>query len=179
MKLNNLFKRSLTNNKKFSDKSNNDLVHKGFKISIIIKGFDGLLEISGGILLAFLNPARLNRIIALLTQHELSEDPNDKVARYLIALSSKFTISTQSFGIFYLVSHGIVKVVLVTLLWTKKPFAYPLTVISLFLFIIYQIYRYTVHPSVFLIILTVFDIIMIILTILEYKRIKSKSDKIA
>jgi uncharacterized membrane protein len=78
-----------------------DIFHKGFKIGILLKAIDGALEIIGGILLVFLNPARLNRVIALLTQHELSEDPRDFIANYLIKLSSKFTINTEYFGVFY------------------------------------------------------------------------------
>ncbi|WP_347460566.1 DUF2127 domain-containing protein [Clostridium sp. DMHC 10] len=41
------------------------------------------------------------------------------------------------------------------------------------MFIIYQIYRYILNPSIGLLILTIFDVIMIILTFIEYRRIKS------
>lgn len=37
----------------------------------------------------------------------------------------------------------------------------------------YLLYRYIIDPSVFLILLTVFDVIMIVLTYLEYRRMKS------
>lgn len=151
---------------------NNNIFHKSFEIGILIKAIDGVFEIIGGILLIFLNPSRLSKLIAWLTQHELSEDPRDAVANFMIELSSKFTISTQNFGVFYLISHGMVKVILIILLWKRKVWAYPLTIVSLVLFIIYQIYRYTLNPSIGLVILTVFDIIMIILTFIEYRRIR-------
>lgn len=151
---------------------NSSLLHKGFEIGILIKAIDGVLEIIGGILLTQLNPSRLNSLVAWFTQHELSEDPRDVVANLLIRLSSRFTVNTQYFGVFYLISHGIVKLILIIFLWKRKPWAYPLTIISLILFIIYQIYRYTLQASNGLIILTVFDIIMIILTFIEYKRIR-------
>ncbi|SBW02812.1 hypothetical protein KL86CLO1_11699 [uncultured Eubacteriales bacterium] len=51
-------------------------------------------------------------------------------------------------------------------------FAY---IVSLILFIAYQIYRYTLTYSVFLILLSIFDAVMIALTYLEYRRIKSES----
>lgn len=148
------------------------IFHFGFEIGLIIKGFDGLLEIIGGVFLLFLNPARLGRLTHLLTQHELSEDPRDVIANFLLTLSSSFSISTQHFGFIYLMSHGIIKCVLVLLLWRKKLWAYPLTIISLILFVAYQVYRYTFTQSAFLIFLTVFDIIMIILTIIEYKTLE-------
>lgn len=151
---------------------NNNIFHKSFEIGILIKAIDGVFEIIGGILLMFLNPSRLSKLIAWLTQHELSEDPRDVIANFMIALSSKFTISTQNFGIFYLISHGTVKLILIIFLWKRKIWAYPLTIVSLILFIIYQIYRYTLNPSIGLVMLTVFDIIMIILTFIEYRRIR-------
>ena len=151
---------------------NNNIIHKSFEIGILLKGIDGVLEIIGGILLVFLNPARLNKLIIILTQHELSENPQDMFVSIMIKLNSNFSVSTQYFGVFYLILHGLVKFILVILLWKKKIWAYPLTIASLILFIIYQIYRYTIDHSMWLILLTVFDIIMILLTFIEYKRMK-------
>lgn len=153
--------------------ADNSIFHKSFEIGILIKAIDGILEIIGGILLIFLSPHKLNNLVTWLTQHELSEDPRDVIANFMIKLGSKFTISTQYFGVFYLTSHGIIKLILIILLMKKKPWAYPLTIVSLLLFIFYQIYRFTLKPSSGLIILTIFDIAMIILTSIEYRRIKN------
>ena len=152
----------------------NDIAHIGFEAGILIKGINGILEIVGGFLLLYLNPKRMGRLIAVLTQHELSKNPNNLVANALLHFSQSFSISAQTFGAFYLISHGVVKCILVILLWQKKLWAYPLTIASLVLFIVYQIYRCFVHMSVPLILLTVFDIIMIVLTFIEYKRVKEK-----
>lgn len=152
-----------------------DIVHISFEIGLMLKGINGLMEIIGGFLLLFLNPNRLNKLIIFLTQNELSEDPKDIVANFMMNISHSFSISAQHFGVFYLLSHGFIKLILIFLLWRKKLWAYPLSIMSLILFIAYQIYRYTISQSVFLILLTIFDIIMIILTFLEYKRMNSKS----
>lgn len=161
----------ISNSKKSS--VNRNVFHKGFEIAILLKAIDGILEIIGGILLVFLNPSRLNNLLVWLTQHELSEDPRDVIANFMIKLSAKFTMSTQYFGIFYLISHGIIKLILIIFLYKRKVWAYPLTIISLIMFILYQIYRYILNPSIGLLILTIFDVIMIILTFIEYRRIKS------
>ncbi|MFL0268959.1 DUF2127 domain-containing protein [Candidatus Clostridium radicumherbarum] len=153
---------------------NNDLIHKSFEIGILLKAIDGILEIIGGILLKFFTPASLNKLVVLLTQHELSEDPNDIISNMMIKMSASFSISTQNFGVFYLISHGLVKFILIIFLWKRNIWAYPLTIVSLVLFIIYQIYRYTIDHSAFLIVLTIFDIIMIFLTYIEYKRMKGE-----
>ncbi|AGK97571.1 DUF2127 domain-containing protein [Clostridium pasteurianum] len=159
---------------KIKKNNKNNIFHKGFEIGILLKGVDAILQIIGGILLIFLNPNRLNKLVVLLTQHELSEDPRDIIANFFIKSSLRFNLSTQHFGVFYLISHGIIKLILVVLLWRKKTFAYPLTILSLTLFIIYQIYGYMLNHSVGLIVLTIFDIIMIILTSIEYQNIKNK-----
>lgn len=148
------------------------IVHVSFEIGILLKGIHGFLEILGGISLLFLSPDRLNRLIYLLTRQALAGDPDDKLANFLIAFGSNLSISTHHFAMIYLISHGIIKFVLVLLLWRKKLWAYPLTIISLILFIAYQVHRYTFTHSSVLILLTIFDIVMIALTYLEYKRIK-------
>lgn len=150
-----------------------NLAHISFEIGLLLKGIHGLMEIVGGSFLIFLSPTRMNWLTRFLTRHELSEDPKDIVANFLISLSNSFSISTQHFAVFYLISHGIIKCILVLLLLHKKLWAYPLTIITLILFITYQIYRYTLTQSVFLVVLTIFDAFMIALTYLEYKRIKS------
>lgn len=152
--------------------NNTNILHKSFEAAILLKGIGGLFETVGGILLLFLNPNRLNSVIAFLTQNELSKDPNDFVANYLVKFSAEFTMSSQYFGVFYLVSHGIIKLVLVILLWKRKLWAYPLAIASLVLFIVYQMYRFSISFSVSMILLTIFDVIMIVLTYIEYKNCK-------
>lgn len=150
-----------------------NFIHIGFEVGLFFKGIDGLLEILGGILLIYLNPGRMSHLVILLTRGELSEDPNDLTANALLHLSRSFSINTQYFGEFYLLSHGIIKCFLVFLLLRKKLWAYPLTIVSLLMFIAYQIYKYSTQPSVSLLLLTVFDAIMIALTFIEYRRMKA------
>ncbi|MGV8906399.1 MAG: DUF2127 domain-containing protein [Acetobacterium sp.] len=144
----------------------------GFEIGLILKGINGLLEIVGGLLLLFLNPNRMDKLIVFMTQNELSKDPNDMVANTLISLGHSFSISPDYFGIYYLMTHGLIKCILIILLWKRKLWAYPLTMIVLAIFITYQLYRYSMSPSVFLIALSVFDSIMIGLIFIEYRKIK-------
>lgn len=156
--------------KKFPTKSG--LLHQSFEVGVWIKGIDGLLEILGGLLLFWVSPSRLSSMIVLLTQHELSEDPQDLLMNFLLKISHDFSISSQHFGIFYLLSHGITKCILVQFLLRKKSWAYPLTILFLILFIVYQLYRYSYSHSAWLILLTIFDILMIWLTWTEYRRIQ-------
>nr|MBU1327609.1 DUF2127 domain-containing protein [Candidatus Omnitrophota bacterium] len=149
------------------------IIHKGFEIGILLKGINGLLEIVGGALLLFIRTEMVPSIIAAVTYHELSEDPHDIVANYLMHAAQNLSISTQLFGVIYLLSHGIVKIFLIVSLWKRKLWAYPVAMGVFGIFIIYQMYRYTIVPAVELIILTVLDVIIIILTWLEFKQLRS------
>ena len=149
------------------------IVHVSFEIALLLKGLNGLAEILGGVSMLFLSPGRLDWLTHFVTHHELAEDPRDAVANFLLQLSSGFTAGTQHFFMFYLMSHGIVKCFLIFMLWRRKLWAYPLSIFVFILFIAYQVYRYTLTESAFLIVLTIFDLVVIALTYLEYQRIKS------
>ncbi|WP_427016791.1 DUF2127 domain-containing protein [Pseudarthrobacter sp. P1] len=96
-----------------------------FAIGTIAKGLDGVLELIGGILLLLVTPAELQHLVAVLTQHELSEDPHDFIASYLLHSAAGLTGSAVLFGAVYLLVHGLVKVVLVIALLRNKLWAYP------------------------------------------------------
>jgi uncharacterized membrane protein len=143
---------------------------KTFKIGLILKGLDGILEVAGGILLLFLSPHAIEHIARTLTAHELSQDPHDFIATHLLHTASHLTTGTTLFGAIYLLSHGASKVVLVGLVLRDKLWAYPWLIALLLAFIGYQLYRITaVHFSAGLTALTVFDIALVWLTWREYR----------
>ena len=148
--------------------------HHLFKITVMVKGIDGVLEIIGGFLLSLLNPQKLTSIVRLLTQHELSEDPKDAMANYLIREISKISASSQIFGSFYLLSNGVIKVFLVISLLQRRLWAYPAAIVFFTAFMLYQIYRYQLTHSLWLIFLTVLDFLVVIFTLLEYRNLKSR-----
>ena len=68
-----------------------DTLDRVFEIGIILKGLNGLAELVGGLLLLFVTPSSINRLVAQLTQGELSEDPHDVIAHYLLHTASGLT----------------------------------------------------------------------------------------
>ncbi|MFH0776891.1 MAG: DUF2127 domain-containing protein [Patescibacteria group bacterium] len=153
---------------------NRKILHETFELGILVKGIDGILEVIGGALLLLLQPAQINSLIVWLTQHELAQDSHDLLANYLVKLGSNLSLDAQVFGAIYLLIHGVIKVALILGLWKKKLIAYPLAIIFLALFIVYQIYRYVQQPALWLVILSVFDAAMIFLTWAEYRQVKKK-----
>jgi len=148
-----------------------DLTDRAFRISLLFKGIDGLVETIGGILLLLVNPEQINHLARWLTQGQLSEDPHDFIANHILKTAHELTGASLIFGAAYLLSHGIVKIVLVVEVLRNHLWAYKGLIGVTALFVIYQVYRITFDKfSMSLFLLTIFDLIIIYLTVKEYKR---------
>jgi len=151
---------------------NEQRIHQIFTVSVLLKGAHALLECVSGVALALVNPESIRDFVSTITLHELVEKPDDFIATHLLRWAAEFDVSTQHFYAFYLFSHGIVKVFLVIGLLRRQLWAYPASLVVLSLFIAYQLYRYTHTRGVGLIVLTVFDLVVMVLIWHEYKLLR-------
>jgi uncharacterized membrane protein len=154
---------------------NTSALDRTFKISVALKGLDGLLEVIGGIVLLFVAPATLQAWARSLTAHELAEDPRDFIARHVLHSASQLSHGTVLFGALYLLSHGIAKIVLVIAVLRGQLWAYPWLMALLVVFIVYQVYRLSYRVTLGLLLLTLFDVFVLVLTALEYRRRRTAS----
>lgn len=143
-------------------------IHQAFEISVMLKGAHAAVESMGGLALAFTHNQWIRELVARATQSELTEDKKDFVANHLAAWAQGFSIETQYFYAWYLLSHGVVKLALVAGLLMRKLWAYPTTIVVLGLFIIYQLYRYSQTHGLGLLLLTGLDVVVVGLTWHEY-----------
>jgi len=150
------------------------IVHLLFDVGVITKGVDGALEMIGGALLFFVSPDQLRHIARILTLHELTEDPHDIVANYLLHTSQRLSPSVTTFGAIYLLWHGAVKVGLVVALLLGQRWAYPAAIVAFLAFLVYQISRYAHTHAPELLVLSVLDVLVILLTWLEYRRLRAR-----
>src|SRR6202167_598119 len=144
-------------------------LHESFEISIAMKVFDGLLEFLGGAIIFFMKPSQMNDLVRKICEHLLARAPHSAVALHVFNASQNMTDSSTKFAALYLLSHGLVKALLVICLWMNKLWAYPLTIAVFSAFVVYQVYRFTHTHSVALVILTLFDLLLIFLTWEEYQ----------
>jgi uncharacterized membrane protein len=150
-----------------------DLTDRAFRIGLLLKGFDGLLECIGGIYLLLINPEQINRWARYLTQGELSRDPHDFIASHILKTAHELTGASLVFGAAYLLSHGIIKLVLVIEVIRNHLWAYLALLVVTSLFVVYQVYRLVVNGfSLGMFLLTIFDLVIIYLTQKEYGRHK-------
>lgn len=154
-----------------------DITDRAFRISLYLKGLDGLLETLGGILLIVIKPSQIDHLARWLTQGELSQDPHDFVATHILKTTHHLTGASLAFGAAYLLSHGLVKIVLVVEVLRNHFWAYIALIVVTALFVIYQLYRMlAIKFSVSLLLLTILDLVIIYLTQKEYKRHKARHD---
>jgi len=146
-----------------------DWLDRVFEIGIIGKGLNGAVELLGGLLLVFVTPDWSRRLAVSLTRVELSEDPHDFIATHLLHTTNGLTGHAVLFGSVYLLTHGAVKVALVVALLLNKLWAYPWAIVVLLLFIGYQLYRISFDPTAGLIALTIFDVVIVLLTWREFR----------
>jgi uncharacterized membrane protein len=148
-------------------------LHGTFRTGIAMKGVDGLLEMTGGILLWFVKPSKMSSALRMLCLHELSRNPHDFIAVHLLHTSEKLAHGHPLFASIFLLSHGLVKAVLAVLLWFGELWTYPLAIVVFSAFSVYQVYRYTHTHSIALLVITAFDLAIVWLTWGEYRVQKS------
>jgi uncharacterized membrane protein len=153
--------------------SGDRLLDRTFFISLLLKLADGVIELIGGGLLLVTSLRQIQAAVAVVTRGELAEDPNDHLSNLLVRYAGQLNVSLTVFGAWYLLVHGIVKVLLVAAVLRDHLWAYPWLIGFLVAFIGYQSYELVVRFSLGLLLLTLFDIFIVYLTVREYRRHKA------
>lgn len=150
------------------------LLDRTFEIGIILKGLDGIIEVAGALLISLVPAHTIMRFVAHLTARELAEDPNDFVAGHVLQYTNELVGRDRRFAALFLLSHGLIKIVLVIGLLRNLPWAYPFAFVTLGIFTAYQLWLIVTHPTVGIILLTIFDVFIVWLTWREYQKFKAE-----
>lgn len=142
---------------------------RAFEISLLLKGLDGLLETVSGFLFLFVKP----ELVMRLAHGVVGYHPTNFISEHILKSAQNFSKGTAVFAALYLMSHGVVKLVLVVEILREHLWAYIGLIVVTSGFIIYQLYHiFFTRPSFSFISLTIFDFIVVYLTIKEYGRQK-------
>jgi len=136
---------------------------------IIIKGLISAGELVLGFLFIFFSYDTLLRVATGLTGDELAEAPHDPLWNLVVHSFNGFTATPQIVWAVILLSHGIIKTFMIVGLMKDWLWIYPWSAAVFAGFAVYQMYQYTFAPSIFLVAITVFDVILIALILHEYK----------
>lgn len=151
--------------------------HQLFEIGIVIKGVNGIWEMTVGTLFLFLSKTTMDSWLGHATRRELLEDPSDVLINFFVHAFQNVSLGAQHFVGTYLLLHGILNIFLVVQLHRGKHWAYIATIGIMTIFFVYQVYRINVHHSLFLTIITIFDVFFMYLIWHEYKRHRTRKVK--
>jgi len=140
-----------------------------FEVSVLLKGAHALIEVVGAVALYLVSTDMVAGLVKRATQEELIEDPKDYVATHLLAMAQDFSVASKTFYALYLLSHGLIKLLLVVGLLRGQLWSYPASLVAMTAFIGYQLYRFSYTHSPGLIVLTVFDLFVIALIWHEWR----------
>lgn len=146
-----------------------------YRIGVAIKGLDGTIELLGGILL-LLSPSLLGQVLAWLS-HTDSDDTAIHlfVSHWAGHLAGNLSTGTSLFATLFLLSHGVVKIVLVYCLLKEYHWVYPYALTVLALFTVYQTVILIQDPTIALSFFLALDLLIIWVVWREWRVVKSRT----
>jgi uncharacterized membrane protein len=145
-------------------------IDRYFRIAVFVKGFDGIMEMIGGAILLAIPLSTVHGLVADLTTRELAEDPNAFIANFIVGLDHKITPGYEFIAAFYLLVHGLIKLVLATALIKRRYHYFPISIVFLLIFLTYAVYLLGMNHSIVLGVFCIIDAGVIWLTYMEYIR---------
>ncbi|MBX4200685.1 DUF2127 domain-containing protein [Candidatus Parcubacteria bacterium] len=149
------------------------IVHRVFKIALLLKGFNGCAEIVIAIGFFFFKKETIYDSLMVLAGRGTAGISEHFATGYLVREAYDFS-SAKYFLAFYFLFYGLVNIFLVISLLRGKLWAYPVSIIATCFFILYLAYRLFLYHSGLLLFFTLIDIALVILTWLEYQGIKEE-----
>jgi len=144
-----------------------------FKVAVTIKGIDGGIQLLGALLLIMVPPTVIGGLANTIVTRDLVGDPNGNIARHLETAAAHFTGgSNRWFAISYLLLHAVIKLGLVVALLRKVLPAFPIGMVVLAAFVVYEVWRATRTGSIALPVFAAIDVVIIVLIGREYLQLR-------
>ncbi|MFF4595679.1 DUF2127 domain-containing protein [Amycolatopsis sp. NPDC001319] len=156
-----------------NQKSQKTSTERLFKIAIALKGLDGALQLVGALILAFIPSSVVTGFTHAVITRDLLGDPSGTLAHHLELATEHFVDGgTKTFAVAYLLAHGVIKLALVFALSRKWVRAYPVAMVVLGAFVVYEVYRAIDTHSIALPFFAALDAVIIVLVYREYRQLR-------
>jgi uncharacterized membrane protein len=151
------------------------LLDKLFILGIVVKGLDGLAELAAGLAL-LVSPTLVHEVLSGIVGKTSGSHGHTMlfISQYIARLDKDLAASGLTFLIIFLLSHGVIKIILVYCLLKKITRAYPAAVAVLGVFLIYQVYVFILSPTIGMAFLCLLDAAIIGLVWREYRVLLSE-----
>ena len=145
------------------------IAHIAYFVTILLKGFFGVLEVTLGVIVAVTGSQRLHTLILEWTHPTLYQGGRSELAAILREAASGL-VQSQNFIVLYLLVHGALKMAItLTLLRGRGVWIFPFAITILLGFILYMCYELSVHWSNLLLFLALMDAVTVGLVINEWR----------
>lgn len=149
-------------------------LNQTFELALALKGVFAFFEVAGGIGIYLVDRNYLTNLVLSTFHNELQRDPHDFIVSTLLHAAQALSLSSQVFISLYLLASGLTKVVLIAGLLRRKLTYYPTAIGVFLLFVAYQLYQYSISRSIWMLLLTLVDFVVIWLTWREFKLIRKR-----
>lgn len=149
--------------------------HGLFRVGMWWRTFYGVLRLILGFVLLKLVNTPFADVFYRLMSHEIIEDPSDLLISVVYPLIQEHSFTITYFIAAYLLFWGFIDVFFSIQLLRHKLWAFPVSIVLITLFVLYEIYRFTHTHSLFLLGVIVIDVVIIFLTYREYRRLQQNT----
>jgi len=153
------------------------LLDRFYEAGLVIKAIDGFFESLSGILILVISPAAIKSATKSLTSHSLSKNPHNFWASYVAKTGTTLASGHNYFLAAFFLINGGVKLGLVICLFLNQYWAYPVALVILNLFLVYEIVQFIIKPTLGLAFLSLLDALIIWLIYREWQKIKKTPKK--
>jgi uncharacterized membrane protein len=154
-------------------------LHWLFEASLVIKGLLAAGESLSGLGLLLTPNIAIINFYSWLTFHKLAQSTSDDMAQWVKHTADGFPVHLQHFTAVYLLAHGLLKFVMVVMLWRRILWGYPAAMVVLAGFVIYQLSEFFIGHALGFLALSFLDSAMIILVYREWNMLKLIRSKTA
>jgi len=149
-----------------------------FQFSMLWRIFYGILKILSGFILFRIVTLEPFSPLFRIGKHSFFFHPDNFIIEFINSYIHRLSISTAIFISFYLIFWGFVDAFLSYFILKKQIWAYPFSLVLIFLFTVYEIYRFSYTHSPVLFIVIIVDIIILLVIKKEYDILKKPKEKI-
>ncbi len=149
--------------------------HRIFVVTLIAKGVLGAIQLSTAAAIYLGLAAKLPAFTQWLFKAELAENPNDFLATHIISMVGIAPASDLTFYTIYFSAHGALHIAVVMALLYGASWAHHAAIVVLWAFVAYQMFEWATVGGTALLVLTAIDLIVIYITMREYRVNRSAS----
>ena len=143
-----------------------------FRLGMWWRIFYGILRVILSFMLLRVVGIPFADIFLNLMQHEVIVDKADFLVRTISPILEHFSFTVTYFLVTYLIFWGVIDIVLSISMLRHRLWAFPISIYSIGLFVLYEIYRYTHTHSLVLLWVIFIDIVLIWLIRKEYTKLR-------